>query len=78
MVNQFELHPRRPCTELRRVCADSGVAVAAYASLGCGDLLAHPTVAKVAAELQCTPAQVGGMQLAGGGDHRVMPCAWCV
>lgn len=58
MVNQFEVHPRRQRRELRRLCTQHGIAVVAYASLGCGDLLAHPAVGAVAAEVGRSPAQV--------------------
>ncbi|GIL56485.1 hypothetical protein Vafri_11842 [Volvox africanus] len=58
MVNQFEVHPRRQRRELRQLCAQQGIAVVAYASLGCSDLLNHPTVTRVAAEVRRTPAQV--------------------
>uniref|UniRef100_A0A7S0RDB2 NADP-dependent oxidoreductase domain-containing protein n=1 Tax=Chlamydomonas leiostraca TaxID=1034604 RepID=A0A7S0RDB2_9CHLO len=58
MVNQFELHPRRQCRQLVQLCEQHGVAVVAYASLGCGDLLGHPTVIKVAQQLGWEPAQV--------------------
>ncbi|GIL83834.1 hypothetical protein Vretifemale_12568 [Volvox reticuliferus] len=58
MVNQFEVHPRRQRLELRQLCKQEGIAVVAYASLGCADLLNHPTVTRVAAEVRRTPAQV--------------------
>jgi hypothetical protein len=57
-VNQFEVHPRRQARALRAACAAAGVAVVAYASLGCGDLLKHPVVRQVAAAAGKTPAQV--------------------
>ena len=73
-VNQFEVHPRRPCTELRAACAAAGVSVVAYASLGCGELLQHPLVCQVAAAVHRTPAQVRatgkvGRRLSGGNAH---------
>lgn len=58
MVNQFEVHPKRPETELRAACAAAGIAVVAYASLGCGQLLTEPMVQQVAARVGKTPAQV--------------------
>ncbi|WIA12687.1 hypothetical protein OEZ85_006328 [Tetradesmus obliquus] len=57
-VNQFELHPRRQEVALRQACAAAGVAVVAYASLGCGDLLQQPVVRQVAARTGKTEAQV--------------------
>ena len=59
MVNQIEIHPRRPCLELRQMCEAHQIAVTAYGSLGCGDLLTKPAV--LAAAEQCegkTAAQV--------------------
>ncbi|KAG2422338.1 hypothetical protein HYH02_015455, partial [Chlamydomonas schloesseri] len=58
MVNQFEVHPRRPRRELRQLCKQEGIAVVAYASLGCGDLLTAPAVREVAAAVGRSPAQV--------------------
>lgn len=55
---QFEVHPKRPETELRAACAAAGIAVVAYASLGCGQLLSEPVVQEVAARVGKTPAQV--------------------
>lgn len=57
---QFEVHPRRPESHLRQVCAAADVAVVAYASLGCGELLNNTTVKQVAAKTGKTEAQVGG------------------
>ncbi|GLC38995.1 hypothetical protein PLESTB_001773600 [Pleodorina starrii] len=58
MVNQFEVHPRRQRMELRRLCAQEGIAVVSYASLGCSDLLSHPTVTRLAEEVGRSPAQL--------------------
>ncbi|PNW85976.1 hypothetical protein CHLRE_03g201327v5 [Chlamydomonas reinhardtii] len=58
MVNQFEVHPRRPRRELRQLCKQEGIAVVAYASLGCGDLLTAPPVRRAAAAVARSPAQV--------------------
>ena len=52
MVNQIELHPRRPCVEIRKMCQAKGVAVTAYGSLGCGDLLSNPVVVEAAGRCQ--------------------------
>jgi 2,5-diketo-D-gluconate reductase A len=57
-VNQIELHPRFPQTELRKVHAQRGIATEAWAPLGQGALLTHPTVTAVAEECERTPAQV--------------------
>jgi 2,5-diketo-D-gluconate reductase A len=57
-VNQVELHPRFPQTELRNVHAQRGIATEAWAPLGQGALLEHPTVTAVAEESGRTPAQV--------------------
>jgi 2,5-diketo-D-gluconate reductase A len=57
-VNQVELHPRFPQTELRKVHAQSGIATEAWAPLAQGALLTNPTVTAVAEESERTPAQV--------------------
>ena len=57
-VVQIEVHPRYPQRELRALCQQHSIAVVAYASLGCGDLLTHPTVRLIAHEVDRTPAQV--------------------
>jgi len=57
-VNQVEVHPRRTCRALRAACSRAGIAVVAYASLGCGQLLGQPTVTCIASELGVSPAQV--------------------
>ncbi len=59
-VNQFECHPRRPASALRRACQDAGVAVVAYASLGSGDLLGRAEVTRLAKDQGKTPSQVSG------------------
>ena len=55
---QIEVHPRYPQRELRGFCKQHSIAVVAYASLGCGDLLSHSTVQQTAQECARTPAQV--------------------
>lgn len=70
---QFEVHPKRPETQLRAACAAAGIAVVAYASLGCGQLLAEPVVQKVAARVGKTPAQVSGAC-----THVALLGWWCV
>ena len=57
-VNQIELHPRLPQTELREVHAQLGIATEAWAPLGQGSLLTHPTITSVADECGQTTAQV--------------------
>jgi len=57
-VNQVELHPRFPQEELREVHAQRGIATEAWAPLGHGALLTHPTVTAVAEGRGRTPAQV--------------------
>jgi diketogulonate reductase-like aldo/keto reductase len=57
-VNQVELSPFLQQRELRTLCAAHGIVVAAYSPLTKGARLAHPVVARVAAEVGCTPAQV--------------------
>ena len=57
-VNQVELHPRLPQTELREFHARYGIATEAWAPLGQGALLTHPTVTAVAEGRGKTPAQV--------------------
>ena len=57
-VNQIELHPRLPQTELREVHAHLGIATEAWSPLGRGSLLTHPTITAVAEDCGRTPAQV--------------------
>ncbi len=57
-VNQVELHPRLPQTELREVHARLGIATEAWGPLGQGSLLANPAVTAVADRCGRTPAQV--------------------
>lgn len=57
-VNQIELHPRFPQAELRRLHAQLGIATEAWAPLGRGALLNHPTVTAVAQGCDRTAAQV--------------------
>lgn len=58
VVNQVELHPRFSQAELREVHAHLGIATEAWAPLGRGSLLEHPTVTAVARRHGKTPAQV--------------------
>ncbi len=57
-VNQIELHPQLPQTELRKVHAELGVATEAWGPLGQGSLLDNPTITAVAENRDRTPAQV--------------------
>jgi 2,5-diketo-D-gluconate reductase A len=57
-VNQIELHPRFPQAELREVHAQRGIATEAWAPLGKGELLNHPTITALAQDCGRTPAQV--------------------
>ena len=57
-VNQIELHPRFPQTELREVHAQRGIATEAWAPLGRGALLEDPAISAVAKDCERTPAQV--------------------
>jgi 2,5-diketo-D-gluconate reductase A len=57
-VNQVELHPRLPQTELRELHARLGIATEAWGPLGQGSLLSDPAVTAVAEALDRTPAQV--------------------
>jgi 2,5-diketo-D-gluconate reductase A len=57
-VNQVELHPRLPQTELREVHARLGIATEAWAPLGRASLLTDPRITAVADSCGRTPAQV--------------------
>jgi 2,5-diketo-D-gluconate reductase A len=57
-VNQIELHPLLPQTELREVHANLGIATEAWSPLGQGSLLNHPTITEVADAHHKTAAQV--------------------
>jgi 2,5-diketo-D-gluconate reductase A len=56
-VNQIELHPLLPQTELREMHATLGIATEAWSPLGRGSLLGNPTIAKVADAHGKTAAQ---------------------
>lgn len=57
-VNQVELHPRFPQTALREAHARLGIATEAWAPLGQGSLLTHPSITAIAERCGRTPAQV--------------------
>ncbi|AGF71526.1 aldo/keto reductase [Corynebacterium halotolerans] len=54
-VNQVELHPRFPQTELLAWHAERGIAVEAWSPLGRGDLLDHPTILHLAQRESISP-----------------------
>ena len=56
---QIEVHPRFSQKGLRAFCKEQNITVVAYASLGCGALLSHGTVQRIAQQSGQTPAQVG-------------------
>ena len=51
------MHPRWPQPALRRYCAQQGIAVVAYAPLGCGDLPGRPQAQRAGQLSGLTPAQ---------------------
>lgn len=57
-VNQVELSPFLQQRALRALCDAQGIVVEAYSPLTKGARLAHPVVARVAADVGRTPAQV--------------------
>ncbi|HZA11936.1 aldo/keto reductase [Mycobacterium sp.] len=57
-VNQIELHPLLPQTELREMHAKLGIATEAWSPLGQGSLLQNPTITGIADAHGKSPAQV--------------------
>jgi diketogulonate reductase-like aldo/keto reductase len=57
-INQVELHPRLPQTELRMFDAAHGIATEAWSPLARGALTDDPTVVAIADRLGRTPTQV--------------------
>ncbi|KAL6072013.1 Aldose reductase [Balamuthia mandrillaris] len=68
-VNQIEVHPFLPQTELCEYCREKGIAVEAFSPLGSADntlvqrmnlpkILEHPVVKEIAKEIEATEAQV--------------------
>jgi 2,5-diketo-D-gluconate reductase A len=57
-INQIELHPLLPQTELRRLHARLGIATEAWSPLGQGALLRNPTITGIAEAHAKTAAQV--------------------
>lgn len=61
VINQVELHPYLPQQELRKFCAENGIVVEAYSSLGSGkepSLLEDETILAVSNEEKITPSSV--------------------
>jgi 2,5-diketo-D-gluconate reductase A len=58
VVNQIELHPLLPQTELREVHVQLGIATEAWSPLGQGSLLENPVITGIADNHGKTPAQV--------------------
>jgi len=57
-INQIELHPWLPQTELRDIDARLGIKTEAWSPLGSGRLIDDPVIAEVAAKHGKSPAQV--------------------
>ena len=57
-VNQVELHPRFPQTELRAFHAAQGIVTESWSPLAQGTILKDPTIATIARKHNRTPAQV--------------------
>ncbi len=57
VMNQVELHPYFPQAPLRAVHAELGIVTESWSPMGRGELLAEPTVARVAEAHGVTPAQ---------------------
>ena len=57
-INQIELHPWLPQTQLRDIDARLGIKTEAWSPLGSGQLIDNPVIAEVAAKHGKAPAQV--------------------
>lgn len=57
-VNQLELHPAFPQTELLKWHRERNIAVAAWSPLGRGELLEHPTLIHIAAREGLSPGEL--------------------
>ncbi|MBV9162604.1 MAG: aldo/keto reductase [Pseudonocardiales bacterium] len=57
-VNQVELHPNFPQTELRTLHAEQGIATEAWSPLAQGTVLSDATITRLADRYGVTPAQV--------------------
>ncbi len=58
VLNQIELHPYLQQRDLRAFHGQHGIATQAWSPLGRGNVLRDPVVARIAADLGRTPAQV--------------------
>ena len=56
-INQVERHPLLPQYDLLDYCSTVGITVQAHTPLGCGNLLQHSVINRVAKESGITPAQ---------------------
>ena len=57
-VNQLEVHPHFDQQTTREYCAQRGIAVEAYGSLGADGVLDDPLIKRLAREYRRTPAQI--------------------
>ena len=57
-VNQVELHPHFPQTELRELNAALGIRTQSWSPLGLGRALSEPAITTIASEHRASPAQV--------------------
>ncbi|MBM3686385.1 MAG: aldo/keto reductase [Actinobacteria bacterium] len=57
-INQIEMHPWLPQTQLRDIDARLGITTEAWSPLGSGQLIDNPVIGEVAAKHGKTPAQV--------------------
>ena len=57
-VNQIELHPACPQTDLMELCKKNNIQIVAYSSVGVGELLDHHIVLDIAKRFGRTPAQI--------------------
>ena len=57
-VNQVEVHPFNPRTEITTFCQEHGIVVEAYAPLARALRMDHPTIASLSKKYSCSPAQL--------------------
>ena len=57
-IDQLELHPGMPQTELVEYCKKEGICIEASSPLGSGRVLANPDLAAIAGSFGKTPAQI--------------------
>ena len=72
MVNQVEIHPLYPQLQLRKFCAEHGIVVEAYSSLGQGTLLNHPQIMRIS-QLANIPLPSMLLRWAWNNDLVIMP-----